>query len=93
MSRQLTASSLFINCTVEVGPLTFDPDVSFVNTPRSACGPGIFHLSFLEHGDVSLDPLHHCGMDDGDSALGHHFAHVAVARFISDVPSDRLGDE
>ena len=39
------------------------------------------------------DPSHDGGMYEGDAALSHERAHVAVAKFISNVPADRLGDE
>ncbi len=40
-----------------------------------------------------LDPLHDRGMHEGDAALSHQRAHVAVAELVSDIPADRLGDD
>ena len=39
------------------------------------------------------DPAHDRDMNDSDAALSHQRAHIAVAKFISDVPADRLDDE
>ena len=39
------------------------------------------------------DPSHDRGMNDSDAALSHHFAHVTVAKFVGDVPTDSLDDQ
>ena len=40
-----------------------------------------------------LDPPHHCGMNEGQAALSHQRAHVAIAELVGDVPADGLDDE
>jgi hypothetical protein len=40
-----------------------------------------------------LDPSQNGGMYDRDTALRHQIAHVAIAQFISDIPSHGLNDQ
>ena len=40
-----------------------------------------------------LDPPHDRGMYYSDAALIHHFAHIAVAELVDDVPANGLDDE
>ena len=48
---------------------------------------------FLEGGNEALDPPQNGGMYDRDAALRHQIAHVAIAQFISGIPSHGLNDQ
>ena len=40
-----------------------------------------------------MDPSQNGGMYDRDATLRHQIAHVAIAQFISDIPSHGLNDK
>jgi hypothetical protein len=72
-------------------PLHFD--IGFIDSPRWADRARVVLPIFLEGRNEALDPSQNGGMYDRDTALRHQIAHVAIAQFISDIPSYGLNDQ
>jgi hypothetical protein len=85
--------ALLINRAVEIAPLPLHFDIGFIDSPRWADRARVVLPIFLEGRNEALDPSQNGGMYDRDTALRHQIAHVAIAQFISDIPSYGLNDQ
>src|SRR6202167_6700628 len=71
--QEVDGFSLFVDGTVEIGPASFDFDVSLVGAPGSSRWPSEAVPAFLEFERIALNPTHDRRMRHGESPFGHHF--------------------
>src|ERR1022692_2996763 len=78
---------MLVDGAIQVMPLGFDRNVSFVDAPRGAHGLGESVPPLLKLRHVARHPSKDRRMGDLDAALGHHLDQIPIRQAIRDVPT------
>src|ERR1022692_4145470 len=78
---------MLVDGAIQVMPLGFDRNVSFVDAPRGAHGLGESVPPPLKLRHVARHPSKDRRMGDLDAALGHHLDQIPIRQAIRDVPT------
>ena len=84
--QEIDRLSVAIDSAIEIGPATFDLDVSFVDPPGTANFAGKAVPSLFELGNIALKPTHNRGVRQSDASFSHHLDQIPEAQLKSEIP-------
>jgi len=82
-----------INGSVQVSPLTPDPDIRFIDPPGSVWMPHLTTKPLIQNGRIVLDPAPYGDVVHQQAAFHHHLFQVAVAERVAQIPPNAQDDD
>src|SRR5450830_88847 len=89
--QEIDGLSLFVDGTIQVFPLSNDLDRGFIHSPAATNRAFIFSECFFDQRQKPDCPAVDGGMVDNDATFLHHFFEMAVAEWVSCIPTNTDG--
>src|ERR1019366_9443082 len=80
--QEIDSLSFFVDRAVKISPAPLNLHVGFIDSPGGASSACEAVPAPFEVRDVALDPAHDRRIDQGHSALGHHFHEITKAELV-----------
>src|SRR5450830_626921 len=89
--KKIDGLSLFVDGTIQILPLAVNCNVGFIHSPAATNRALIFSECFFDQRQKPDCPAVDGGMVDNDATFLHHFFEMAVAEWVSCIPTNTDG--